>query len=57
MFVRKIDVNDTSDELNYKDTYTIYFEDANRKRHTVKVDIPKFLENKFIYVWWKPKNY
>lgn len=50
MFVRKIDVNDTSDELNYKDTYTIYFEDANRKRHTVKVDIPKFLENKFIYI-------
>ena len=50
MFVRKIDVKDSSDELNYKDTYTIYLEDANRKRHTVKVDIPKFLEDKFIYI-------
>lgn len=50
MYVRKIDVNDSSDELNYKDTYTIYLEDANRKRHTVKVDIPKFIEDKFIYI-------
>ena len=25
-------------------------EDANRKRHTVKVDIPKFIEDKFIYI-------
>lgn len=50
MFVRKIDVKDTSDELNYKDTYTIYLEDTNRKRHTLKVDIPKFIEDKFIYI-------
>ena len=50
MFVRKIDVKDTSDELNYKDTYTIYLEDANRQRHTVKVDIPKFIEGKFLYI-------
>lgn len=50
MYVRKIDVVDSSDELNYKDTYTIYLEDANRKRHTVKVDIPKFIEDKFIYI-------
>lgn len=50
MFVRKIDVTDSSDELNYKDTYTIYLEDANRKRHTVKVDIPKFIEDRFIYI-------
>lgn len=50
MFVRDIKVNDTSDELNYKDTYTISLEDTNRKRHTVKVDIPKFLEDKFLYL-------
>ena len=50
MFVRDIKIEDTSDELNYKDTYTILLEDGNRKRHTIKVDIPKFIENKFLYI-------
>jgi hypothetical protein len=50
MYVREIKTQDSSDELNYKDTYTIYLEDANRQRHTVKVDIPKFLEDKFLYL-------
>lgn len=50
MYIRDIKVEDTSDELNYKDTYTVYFEDANRKRHTVKVDIPKFVDDKFLYL-------
>lgn len=50
MYVRDIKVQDTSDELNYKETYTILLEDANRQRHTVKVDIPKFLEDKFLYL-------
>lgn len=50
MYVRDIKIEDTSDELNYKETYTIYLEDANRQRHTVKVDIPKFLDDKFIYI-------
>lgn len=50
MYVRDIKIQDTSDELNYKDTYTISLEDANRQRHTVKVDIPKFLEDKFLYL-------
>lgn len=50
MYVRDIKIQDSSDELNYKDTYTILLEDANRQRHTVKVDIPKFLEDKFLYL-------
>jgi hypothetical protein len=50
MYVRDIQIKDTSDELNYKDTYTIYLEDANRKRHTIKVDMPKFIEDKFLYI-------
>ena len=50
MYIRKIEVKDTSDELNYKDTYTIYLEDANRQRHTIKIDIPKFIEGKFLYI-------
>lgn len=50
MYVRNIDIKDTSDELNYRDTYTIYLEDVNRQRHTVKVDIPKFIDDKFLYI-------
>lgn len=50
LFIRDIKVEDSSDELNYKDTYTIYLEDGNRSRHTVKVDIPKFIDNRFLYI-------
>lgn len=50
IFIRDIKVEDTSDELNYKDTYTLYLEDGNRKRQTVKVDIPKFIDDKFLYI-------
>ncbi len=50
MYVRDIRIKDTSDELNYKDTYTILLEDANRKRHTINVDIPKFIEDRFLYL-------
>ena len=50
LYVRNIKVEDTSDELNYIDTYTIELEDANRQRSTVKVDIPKFIDNKFMWL-------
>lgn len=50
LFIRNIEVKDTSDELNYKETYTINFEDGNRQRQTIKVDIPKFIEDKFLYI-------
>lgn len=50
MFVRKIDVVDSSDRLNYKETWTIHLEDENRQRHTIKVDIPKWLDNTFLWL-------
>lgn len=50
IYVRNIKVEDTSDELNYIDTYTIELEDANRQRSTIKVDIPKFIDNKFMWL-------
>ena len=50
MYVRDIKVEDTSNELNYQDTYTFLLEDANRQRHTVKVDIPKIYDNKFLFI-------
>ena len=50
MFVRDIQVEDSSDELNYKETWTVKLEDENRIRHTIKVDIPKFIENQFLWL-------
>lgn len=50
MFVRNIEVNDTSDELNYKETYTVDLEDSNRIRHRLKFDLPKFIDDKFMYL-------
>lgn len=50
MFIRDIKVEDSSDELNFKETWTIYLEDQNRQRHTIKVDIPKWVENKFLWL-------
>lgn len=48
--VIKFDVKDTSDELNYKDTYSVTLEDVNRQRHTITVDVPKFIDDKFLYI-------
>lgn len=56
MYIRNIEVKETSDELNYKDTYTVYLEDANRQRHTIKVDIPKFLDDRYIFIGGNEKQ-
>lgn len=48
--VRSIDVEDTSDKLNHKETYTVSLEDTNRVRHTLKFDMPKFIDDKFMYL-------
>lgn len=50
IYIRNIKVEDTSNELNYIDTYTIELEDANRQRSTIKVDIPKFIDGKFMWL-------
>ena len=50
VYVRDIKIEDTSNELNYKETWHVTLEDEKGQRHTVTVDIPKFLENKFMYL-------
>ena len=50
LFVRDIKVEDTSDELNYKETWRVVLEDEQKQRHNITVDIPKFIENKFMYL-------
>lgn len=50
MYIVDVDIQDTSDELNLKNTWTIKLEDANRQRHTIKVDLPIFIDDKFMYL-------
>lgn len=50
MNIIKIDVKDTSDALNFKETYDVTYEDEFRRRHNIKVDLPKFIDNKFLFI-------
>lgn len=45
-----IEIKDTSDSLNLKETYTVYLEDENRKRHKLTFDMPKLIDNKYMYI-------
>ena len=50
IYILDISVEDTSDELNLKETWTVKLEDENRVRHTLKFDMPIFLDNKYVYL-------
>ena len=45
-----VKVEDTSDSLNLKETYYITLEDENRKRHNLKFDLPKLIDDKYMYI-------
>jgi len=50
VYVRNIEVVDSSDEMNFKETYIVDLEDANRVRHRLRFDVPKFIDDKFMYL-------
>ena len=50
VYVRSIKVEDSSDLSNYKETYTIELEDELRRRHRLVFDVPKFIDNRFMYL-------
>ena len=51
VYIRKVTKEDTSDSMNQKDTYTFELEDpAYHRRMTCKIDVPKFVEGKFMYL-------
>ncbi len=49
-YVTGIDIKDTSDSMNLKETWSVHLTDENKKRHTVKVDIPKFQDDRFMFI-------
>lgn len=50
LFVTNIDVKDSSDALYYKETWTVSLVDENNKKHKIVVDIPKFYDNRFMWI-------
>ena len=49
-YITGIEVKDSSNSLNYKETWTVHLTDENKKRHTIKVDIPKFQNDRFMWI-------
>ena len=50
VFVESMEVVDSSNALNQKETYTYHLVDENGKHHTVKLDIPKIIDNNYIFL-------
>ena len=43
-----IDKEDKVTSEDYLETWTVKFEDVDGKRHTIKLDVPKFIDNRFM---------
>lgn len=56
MFIRDIEVTDTSTVTDLKETWVVHLEDENRSRHTIKFDIPKFFDKNFLWIGGNKKN-
>jgi len=50
LFVKNIDVEDTSTDLTFKKTYTVTYVDKNNKTLKIKVDIPDIMDGYFIFI-------
>lgn len=49
-YITGIDIKDTSTNMDLKETWSVHIVDQNKKRSTIKVDIPKFYQNKFMMI-------
>lgn len=49
-YITGIDIEDTSTAMDLKETWTVHLTDENKKRHTMKVDIPKFQNDRFMLI-------
>lgn len=49
-YITNIDIQDTSTPIDLKDTWTVSLTDEVKKRHTIKVDIPKFIDYRFMLI-------
>ena len=56
LVVRELTKEDTSTTGNLVETYTVKYESARGERYTIKVDIPKFVDNKYMVLSGNRKN-
>ena len=56
VYILDVKKEDTSDDFNKKNTYTIKLESFDRKRHTIKIDVPKFVNDSFLYLGGNEKT-
>ncbi len=50
VYILDIKKEDTSDQFNKKITYTVKLESADRERHTLKFDLPKFVNHQYLFL-------
>lgn len=50
LFIQKKEVEDTSDLMNMKRTYTYTMADKDGHQHVLKFDVPIFLEDRYIFL-------
>lgn len=49
-YITNIEIRDTSTTLDFKDTWIVTLRDEVNKRHTIRVDIPKFQNDRFMLI-------
>ena len=49
-YITGVEIKDSSDALNYIETWTVRLIDENKKKHTITVDLPKFQNHRFMYL-------
>ena len=49
-YITNIEIKDTSSSMTYKDTWNVIVVDEANKKFNLKVDIPKFVDNRFMWI-------
>lgn len=49
-YITGIEVRDTSNTEDLKDTWSVHLVDETGKKHTMRIDIPKFLDDRFMFL-------
>jgi len=57
VFVINKEVDDTSTPKDIKETYTYHLQDENGKKHIIKFDVPKIIDNQYIYLGGNKKQF
>lgn len=50
MYITSINKEDTSDNMTRKNTYHIVYKDVKNVKHTINIDIPIILDDKYVYI-------